>query len=87
MSSRGMSREAAVVAIVTEDDRERRAGRPSLIEGPPLKILYAEEMEGELTDDEAVLVVAYLLDVSEEEAREDLNHRAATGSITYIRKH
>lgn len=87
MTGRGMTREEAVVAVVTEDQRERNAGREPLVGGEPLSILYADEIQGELTEAQAIRVVAYLKDLSEEEARADLMRKAASGTVFFETRH
>lgn len=87
MATRCMSREEAVVAVVTVDSRERNFGRAPLVEGTPLSLAYADEMQGELTDDQAVRVVAYLRGLTEEEASADLMERAEEGTVCFETQH
>jgi hypothetical protein len=87
MNDRGMSREEAVTAVVTVDKRERYFGRAPLAVGQPLSVIYAHEMQGELTEEQAVRVVAYLRGVSEEVARADLMERISEGSVHFETKH
>jgi hypothetical protein len=87
MASHGMGRSEAVVAVVTLDSRERHFGRPPLVDGPPLAKVYFDEMQGELTEAQAVSVVAYLQGISIEEAALDLAQRVGDGSVTFETKH
>lgn len=87
MASRSMSREEAATALVTKDSRERNFGRKPVVDGTPLAVIYADEMSGELTEDQAVKVVAYLHDLSEDDARQDLKRRVQSGLIHFETKH
>lgn len=83
MVEREMSRDEAVVAIITEDARERRFGRPPLVSGPPLSEVYRVEMEASdvLDITQASKVVSYLLGVSIETAAHHLHGQIEAGEI------
>lgn len=83
----GMSREAAIVALVIKDQRCRNAGQAPLVEGEPLSVIYANEMAGELVQAEAVRVVAYVKDMSLEEAQADLIAKVESGVVFFETKH
>ena len=69
--------------MVTADSRERHFGRVPLVEGTSLSLSYADEMQGELTDDQAVRVVAYLRGMTEEDAKADLMDRIKEGAVHF----
>ena len=87
MESHGMCREEAVTAVVTLDGRERHFGRAAVSDGMPLAEAYAAEMQGELEEEQAVRVVAYLQGLTVDQARAHLAKQVEGGSVTFVTKH
>lgn len=88
MTSYGMSRDEALVVVVTTDTRERHYGRMPLVPGQPLNEVYAQEIEHTiLTAGQAVRVLAHLQGLSLEEAQENLGDWVEEGTISLHNMH
>ncbi len=85
VETRSMSRAEAIVAITMQDGRQRHLGQDPLVPGRALYELYVLEMDdpyGEpMTTERAAHVIAYVFDITVEQAARNLKQRVASGDI------
>lgn len=81
-----MSRAEAIFALATRDANARHFGLPPPVDGPRLDVLYADEIGTNVyfSFNQSARIVAYLLDISVEEAATELEYRESTGAISIM---